>query len=75
MKRIERSGHLEVLLAEIETYRDQGESMGVELFREFEREARKQLRWRVFVLCAGAAAFMAYCTVIWYGVLKAIGAL
>ena len=72
MKQLSHDVQLEVLLSEIETYRSQGEDMGIELFRDFRRET---LRKRLTLVAVGIGAWMLYCGVVWYGVLRSIGAL
>jgi hypothetical protein len=73
MKRIERNGYLEVVLAEIETHRAQGEGLDIELFRP-EKERRVRLKISFVLGALLFAGWMAYCGVVWTGVLKAIGA-
>lgn len=73
MKRIERDDRLEVILAEIEANRAQGDKLGVELFKPDPRRDRIKLAIGTAIL--GAIGWLAYWYVIWHQVLKTIGAL
>lgn len=74
MKRIERDGYLEVVLSEIETHREQGEALDIELFRP-EKFRRTRLRMATLTGFLVVGGWMVYVFVIGYGVLRAIGAL